>query len=265
MSSTNDYFDDMGWLGIATVRLADRTTRGEYLQQAADLWRHIRDRGSNDAAGGGIAWRKSQLRYKNTPSTDTFIILGTRLYRRTGEGEYLDAASRAFDWLDRTLRRADGFIEDGINRTGDGRIDTDWTFSYNQGLYVGACAELARAAGRPGLLTRAFETERAARAVLARDGVLVDEGGGGDEGLFKGVWYRYAAQLAACAGAAFNEDAERTVAHLVTGCEILWTRALRDDRPLADTDWRYPAPDRVPLSAQLAAVIATEACARAVR
>jgi predicted alpha-1,6-mannanase (GH76 family) len=260
----NDYFDDMGWMGIAALRLADLTGSDQYRQAAAALWRHIREHGWNDMAGGGIAWRKQQLCYKNTPANGPFIILGARLGRRTGEAEYLDVATRAYDWLDRTLRRPDGFIEDGINRKNDGQID-DWKFSYNQGLYMGACAELA-VAGRGELTARAFATERAGWAELAVDGVLVDRGDGGDVPLFKGVWYRYAAQLAQSAGAG-TDDAERVRAHLAGGCEILWARGLhadasRGERLLAGPDWREPATGRVPLSAQLAAIIATEACAR---
>jgi predicted alpha-1,6-mannanase (GH76 family) len=255
----NDYFDDMGWLGIAALRLADATGSARYLQAAASLWHHVRDRGWNETAGGGIAWQKQQPHYKNTPSNGPFIILGTRLHRRTGEAEYLDWAGRAFDWLDGTLRRPDGFVEDGINRKDDGQID-DWKFSYNQGLYIGACVELA-AAGRGALIQRAFATERAAWAELSVDGVITDGVDGGDVPLFKGIWYRYAAQLALSDGAG-TDDTERVRAHLVGGGDILWERGLREGRLLAGPDWREPASGRVPLSAQLAAVIATEACAR---
>jgi predicted alpha-1,6-mannanase (GH76 family) len=258
----NDYFDDMGWMGIAALRLAGLTGSDRYRQAAAALWHHIREHGWNDAAGGGIAWRKQQPHYKNTPSNGTFVILGTRLYRRTGEAGYLDWSTRAFDWLDGTLRRPDGFIDDGINRKDDGRID-DWKFSYNQGLYIGACAELA-AIGRTELTALAFATERAAFAELAVDGVPDDRGDGGDVPLFKGVWYRYAAQLALSPGAG-TDDSERVRAHLITGCDTLWARALHGDDLLAGPDWHRRATGRVPLSAQLAAVIATEACARLAR
>jgi predicted alpha-1,6-mannanase (GH76 family) len=255
----NDYFDDMGWMGIAALRLADLTGSDRYRQAAAALWNHVRERGWNETAGGGIAWRKQQLHYKNTPSNGPFVILGSRLYRRTGQAEYLEWSVRAFDWLDATLRRPDGFVADGINRKADGRVD-DWKFSYNQGLYIGACAELA-ALGRTELTARAFATERAGFAELAVDGVPDDGTGGGDAPLFKGVWYRYATQLALSAGAP-GDDAERVRAHLIAGCDTLWARALGGDDLLAGPDWHKPATGRVPLSAQLAAVIATEACAR---
>lgn len=255
----NDYFDDMGWMGIAALRLADLTGYARYRQAAAALWHHIREHGWNDAAGGGIAWCKQQPHYKNTPANGPFVILGARLYQRTGEAQYLDWSARAFDWLDATLRRPDGFVEDGINRKNDGKTD-DWKFSYNQGLYIGACTELA-AAGRTELTARAFATERAAGAELVVDGVPDDRGDGGDVPLFKGVWYRYAAQLASPAGPA-SDDAERVRAHLIAGCDTLWAGALGGDAPLAGPDWHKPAAGRVPLTAQLAAVIATEACVR---
>lgn len=264
----NDYFDDMGWLGIAIARLADLTDGDDasrYAGEASALWRHVRDHGWNDAAGGGIAWRKTQVDYKNTPSNGTFIILGARLYRKTGESEYLDWALRAFGWLSTTLRRADGFILDGINRRRDGGVDADWRFTYNQGLYIGSCTELAAATGDSELIDRAFTTAWAGYAELATDGVLLDPGGdSGDAGLFKGVMYRYAAQLALAAGAS-HPGTERLVGLLTGGCDVLWRQALRADSLLAGHDWRVPPSGRVPLSAQLSAVIATEACARLAR
>jgi predicted alpha-1,6-mannanase (GH76 family) len=254
----NDCFDDMGWLGLAVLRLFDLSGSSAYLSAASSLWSRIQTRGWNGTAGGGIAWREGQLHYKNTPSNGPFVILGARLYERTGSASYLEWASRAFEWLDGTLRRPDGFVDDGINRQGDGRVD-DWKLSYNQGLYMGAGVSLAAAADRRELIPRAFETEQSGYAALARDGVFLD-GDNGDAAMFKGIWYRYAASLALASGA--DPAALRVREHLLSGGEVLWARGFRAGSLLAGPDWRSPPTGRVPLTAQLAAVIATEACAK---
>jgi predicted alpha-1,6-mannanase (GH76 family) len=269
----NDYFDDMLWFGIATLRLHQATSEERYLRDAEALWRHVRAEGWNEECGGGIAWRKQQLAYKNTPSNGTFVILSARLHQTVGDYEYLEWGRQTLEWLEKTLRRDDGFVEDGINREGDGRIDTQWRFTYNQGLYIGACVALAsvtsgvmsEVASDSSLLDRALVTARTGFAELSVDGVLMDEGDGGDEGLFKGVMYRYAGELAEALPVAGSDIRELILA----AGETLWTRALDGGSGslLAGTDWRSPLPPdaHVPYSAQLSAIIGTEVCARLAR
>ncbi|WP_194905647.1 glycoside hydrolase family 76 protein [Catenulispora rubra] len=255
----NDYFDDMLWFGIALLRLHEATSERRYLDEAVKIWHHVRDEGWNDECGGGIAWRKQQLWYKNTPSNGTFVILGARLHRATWDTEYQDWARRSLDWLDKTLRGTDGFIEDGVNRENDGRVDTQWRFTYNQGLYIGACVELAAVSGDSTLLDRALVTARTAFRELSADGVLLDDGTGGDEGLFKGIMYRYAGLLVQA------DPSATDIRELILGAgQVLWTRALDGDALLAGTDWRTPpaADAHVPYSAQLSAIIGTEVCRR---
>ncbi|MFE3516651.1 glycoside hydrolase family 76 protein [Streptomyces sp. NPDC059166] len=271
----NDYFDDMLWYAIATLRLAEAETGEEarltYLAQAEALWRHVHELGWNEQCGGGIAWRKSQLYYKNTPSNGTFVILSARLHRHTGRPEYLLRARETFDWLTRTLLRPDGFVEDGLNRQEDGKLDTQWEFTYNQGLYIGACVELAatidsadaaNAGEAEALLDRALATDRAAYARLAVDGVPLDDGDGGDEGLFKGILMRYAGLLAQALDAAHRpSDAQEVRERLLTATGVLWDRALCGEELLAGPDWRKQDPGHFPYSAQVSAIMATEQAA----
>ena len=49
-----------------------------------------------------------------------------------------------------------------------------------------------------------------------------------------------------------------TRAHVLAGGDVLWARGLGAGSLLAGPDWRTPAPARVPLSAQLAAVSVSE-------
>jgi predicted alpha-1,6-mannanase (GH76 family) len=153
-----------------------------------------------------------------------------------------------------------GFVEDVIDRERDGRIDTHWRFTYNQGLYIGAAVELGRVTGNGDYLRQASRTALTAIAELSSDGVFRDEGGD-DEGLFKGVYYRYVGLLLA------DLDPRSATALAVTrsirsSTEALWQSGLRGDVLLAGNDWSRPPSGKIAYSTQLSAIMALEVRAR---
>ena len=80
-----------------------------------------------------------------------------------------------------------GFVWDGKNREGDGKIDKSWEFSYCQGVYIGAGVALYQATGDKSYLADAARTAQASKLRLTSPvtGVLPSESNG-DGGLFKG-------------------------------------------------------------------------------
>ncbi|WP_432563320.1 glycoside hydrolase family 76 protein [Kineococcus sp. SYSU DK003] len=252
----NDYFDDMLWLGLAALRLAGLSGEERYARDATAIWEHVVEFGWNDQLGPSLAWRKPQLDYKNTPANGPLAILSARLAEH-GDPRTLAYAGKALDWLEATLVGPDGFVEDGINRTGDGTVDRQWRFTYNQGLYIGACLAWAQATGTEDRLEQALRTARTAVRHLTADGVFhepVGEGGG-DVGLFKGVLYRYATLLVERTGDAGLRD------FLVASTDVLWRDGLGEDL-LAGDDWSRPWPGSSNYSTQLSALMATESAAR---
>lgn len=257
----NDYFDDMLWYALAILRLADASGDQGYLADAESIWAHVVEHGWNDTMGSSLAWRKQQLYYKNTPANGPLVILSARLFRRRPEGRYLDYALAAYRWLAETLVGADGFVEDGINREENGELDRHWRFTYNQGLFVGAGVALFEATGEQRYLDEAATTALTALRELADEGIFRQEGAGGDEGLFKGVYYRYVGTLLEHLDPA--GDAARTLEEFVrSSTDALWRNARVGPWLLAGDDWSASAPEKVDFSTHLSAIMALELRAR---
>jgi Predicted glycosyl hydrolase len=192
---TNDYFDDMEWMAIAILRLYDETKDDKYLNYAQILWKDIQ-RGWNDKMGGGIAWRKGQLDYKNTPANAPAAILAARLYKVTNDEADLEWAVKIYTFQkDNLVDPATGQVWDGINREGNGKIDKNWNFTYCHGVYIGAGVEMYNITGDATYLNDAVKTtEYALGKFIDKNGVFSAEGDG-DGGLFKGILIRYLGEL----------------------------------------------------------------------
>jgi predicted alpha-1,6-mannanase (GH76 family) len=272
-SLVNDYFDDMLWLVLALIRL-DRTARAASeptdgaLEDAVLLYEHVVERGWNDLLGPSLSWREQQPDYKNSPANGPLIIASLRLADLLPARQefFLAYAHRAMAWWEDTLVGADGFVEDGINREGDGRIDTQWAFTYNQGLYIGARVEWWRRTGDREQLDRAVACARTAIVRLSDGDVFRKEGAGGDEGLFKGIFYRYLGLLCDALADLPDVDGEpgRTRAELEgfvrRGTDVLARTALRADGTVlrAGGDWSVAEAGPIHLSTELSAVMAVE-------
>lgn len=256
---TNDYYDDMLWMGLALHRLGGHTHDPALRADVQTLWRDVRC-GWNEEQGGGIAWRKTQRDYKNTPANAPAVLLGVALHRDEGDGDALAFARRVYDWLDGNLvDRTSGLVWDGKNRRGDGRIDRDWLFTYNQGLFIGAAVALFEATREPRYRADAAAT---LAAMLARmtdaDGVL-RENGRGDGGLFKGILVRNLGAFAAA------DPGVRDAVHafLRRQAESMWSHAVAPAGPtLFPCDWRTDAAPPTELSAELSGVMLLEQLAK---
>lgn len=261
---TNDYYDDMLWMAIALQRLERHVGSAGLRGSVETLWRDVR-RGWNDEQGGGIAWRKTQLDYKNAPANAPAVIVGARLYEARHRRRDLEFALRVDDWLTRHLVDPDtGFVWDGVNRKGDGRTDKGWAFSYNQGVRIGAGLALFEATDDERHRAAAARTFEAARARLCDEQGVLRERGDGDGALFKGILVRYATDLALRPDV---DVAAAARAFVLRQAEALWSHTEgdreHDDTALAfSSNWRDGSGRRDELAAQLSAVMLLECAAR---
>jgi predicted alpha-1,6-mannanase (GH76 family) len=255
----NHYYDDVAWLGLALLRAQQHAglRRPEALEQIAARLRE----GWTDHGGGGIWWRRRERfddDYKNVPANGPAAILLARLPDepgvRVGDRTDRQRARSTLDWIEEYLVDEDtGLVYDGLHvrRDGDVREVETMIYTYCQGVFIGACVELATRdsmAGGGAWARRAVRTiEAVARHVTVPDepGPVLRGQGGGDGGLFAGILARYLALAATTLPTLGVEytGAARLAANLVyASAEAAWrNRTIAPGGPLFGPEWTKPA------------------------
>lgn len=189
-----NFYDDMEWFALSLFRAYEATGNTDYLNMSTSIWDDIKT-GKNSNQGGGIAWKKDQLDYKNVAANAPAIIYACRRHQKWGHSWELDLATELYGWLKSTLVTPEGRVRDGINRLGNGQID-DWQFTYNYGVFLGAALEMYQSTGNTIYLTDAITSADYSiqQAGLTTNGVFKNEGDR-DASLFKGILVRYLALL----------------------------------------------------------------------
>ena len=279
LTVVNNYYDDMAWLALSTLRLENLA---RHSRKKAGRRRNARvlksltlqfDSASTDDLGGGTFWSKRRD-FKNTPATAPVALY----YARTGQAA---RAQALLDWLDaRLFDPEQGLYRDGLRIAAGGEVVLESAiYTYNQGPVLGALLELGGEAN----LARAATLVASVARGLTLPALLVGRGatvlrceGTGDGGLFTGILVRYLA-LAAVDGR-LPAATRSTAAALVNDtAEAFWEgrRILAAGDPLARKGGRIlfsirpelPARDTCPagaaveLSTQLQAWMVLEAAA----
>jgi predicted alpha-1,6-mannanase (GH76 family) len=254
----NDYYDDVAWLGLALLRAEQHAGihRPDALRGIAGRLRE----GWTDHGGGGIWWRRRERfadDFKNVPANGPAAILLARLPdSASAEQDRIDRqrARSTVDWIDEYLIDEDtGLVYDGLHVRPDGEVRALETaiYTYCQGVFIGACVELATRdsiAGGGAWARRAVRTiEAVARHTTVPDelGPVLRGQGGGDGGLFGGILARYLALAATSLPVLGVEYAGvgRLAANLVySSAEAAWrNRTIAPGGPLFGPEWTKPA------------------------
>ncbi|HET9347524.1 MAG TPA: glycoside hydrolase family 76 protein, partial [Arthrobacter sp.] len=142
LTVVNNYYDDMAWLALSTLRLehlardsrtkAGRRRNARVLQSLTLQF----DSASTDDLGGGTFWSKKRD-FKNTPATAPVALY----YARTGEAA---RAQALLDWLAaRLFDPEQGLYRDGLRIAPGGDVVLESAiYTYNQGPVLGALLEL---------------------------------------------------------------------------------------------------------------------------
>lgn len=256
----NEFYDDMEWLALASLRGYQATNDNDYLDAANTLWTDIKT-GLNNNQGGGIAWRKSQLDYKNTPANAPAIIFACRLYALKKNDADLTLAQNLYTWLTATLvDPSSGIIWDGINGNHDGQISKN-KFTYNQGVYIGAALELYKVTNNADYLADAVRNATATinDTDISPGGLLKSEGQG-DGGLFKGILVRYLTLLIQ-EPAVSDNDRNAYIKFLKYNAQTLYTQGISRPALFVSPDWKSLPSGTTDLTTQLSGVMMIEAAA----
>lgn len=254
----NYYYDDMEWMALAALRAFQATADNNYKDIAMILWADIRNGWSADL-GGGIWWRKDNPS-KNTPSNMPAAILAARLYKAFNNADDLDWAKKIYTWQRATLyEAATGWVYDNLDKAGNKNLS--WKFTYNQGTFLGAALELFRITGNSSYKTDAIMASDYAvsSGQLTAGGVLKDEGGG-DGGLFKGIFVRYLTNLI-IDGELPVDKKQGYISFLVKNGQSLWSKATNKTSVLFNTAWDKMPGNSTDLTTQLSGVMLMESLA----
>ncbi|GAB3020132.1 glycoside hydrolase family 76 protein [Niabella terrae] len=270
----NEFYDDMGWHGLAHMRALDATGDQRYAQSSADLWQWI-TQGWTEYDGGGIKWRKPSddlKEGKGIPANGPAAIIAARRYKKYpneshGGFNNLQWAQRIYDWMkyNRTILSSGRVFEVIGNTNSD--------YSYDVGTFLGAALELYDITKDAAYLQDAIRITNYhithnidnTYGVMKDFGEQAGDGGGHDVNLFKGIFVRYFTLLIELPELE-QEQRETYISFLKNNASYLWIEGTQKspDIKFSYTWWKNPGDTEVwgDLRSAISAATTMEAMAR---
>jgi len=264
----NNYYDDMGWHGMAHLRALEATGDLRYEESARGLWKDI-VAGWNLDDGGGIPWNHEdnvQGKSKGIPSNGPAAIIAARRWQKYKEAEVvnghndLEWLSMIYSWMkeNRVVQQSGRVFENINDKNGD------WT--YNAGTYIGAAIEYYKITGNKVYLNDAIKTADWATSTLVNSNnkVLSDwaEQENHDVNLFKGIFVRYLTELIRTKDLP-ESSRKRYVNFLKNSGQILWSKGTAKSPFILFGYhwWEAPLSGKAGLRAELSGAMLMEAMA----
>jgi hypothetical protein len=136
--------DDSLWMGLAIMADESGSPTPGLLERAEAVFDLAV--ANWDRADGGVYWEESGAggRERAVVSNAPAVVLGVELYRRTGQDRYLRWSEQDMTWLQKhLLDPTDGLYDDHVDGAGDHQTVDPTTYTYTQGIVVGALAALS--------------------------------------------------------------------------------------------------------------------------
>jgi predicted alpha-1,6-mannanase (GH76 family) len=237
----DNFYDDENWITLALLHSYRVTKDPTYLNQAKTVYADIMKAWDTTCCIpghlGGLFWEKPMTN-KVTAINAGAVISASRLYEDTSDMTYLNFAKQVFAfWSANMVDMTTGHVYDGMDNTGT--INMSWNFTYNEGLFIGAVVELAKATGDNSNLPLAHkvagymmakETETTSEGTILSDGKC-----SGDGEMFKGIGARYLGEL-------YAADPSHTEYRdfLQRSADAAWTLARDSMTGNISCDWMGP-------------------------
>ena len=167
------YYDDNAWIVLGMIEVYGVTGDLQFLSRAEKTAAFVLS-GEDSQLGGGLYWRESDKKSKNTCTNGPAIVGVLRLYQITRKPAYLETAKRLYAWVNSHLQDKDGLYWDNINLKGE---VSQMKFTYNTALMLRANVEFYRVTKDPKYIAEASRIAYAAlQKWFAPDGGVHDGG-----------------------------------------------------------------------------------------
>jgi len=159
------YYDDNVWLALSWLEAYQAFGDTVFLERAKRTMTYVLS-GWDEQLGGGIYWRESDRKSKNT-CINAPAAVACLLLAELGEAGYEDRGRQLLTWTVEHLHDdSDGLFLDNV-AVADGKI-TNWKFSYNAALPIRAWLAAARLSDGDEAAGYLAEARRTADAGLAK-------------------------------------------------------------------------------------------------
>ena len=189
----DNYYDDEGWWVLTWIRAYELTGDRAYLRQAKSVFKAL-TKGWTPACGGGLQWAHRKP-YKNAITNETFMADAALLHEATpGDTRYARWALREWRWFSASgMLTRSHLVIDGLSPRCRPKLHSP-TWTYNQGMLIGAMVSMAKMTDRRSFLVIARRVAHAAihSPRLSPHGILHEpcrpSSCGRDAPMFKGIF-----------------------------------------------------------------------------
>jgi predicted alpha-1,6-mannanase (GH76 family) len=195
LAKTND---DVLWASIMCLRAYGITGNRAYLLQGKKAFDAIYARAISPNLGGGL-WNNQGKTSKNTCTNLPASVAAAMLSQSLHDPSYLRKAKHLYAWVRSHLYNSStGAVYDHVTpKPGGGTTIDRTTWTYNQGILIGAADQLYRITKDRSYYDAALKTLSFTRSSLTADGILKSEVAPGSSlyvssGGYKGMFVRWA-------------------------------------------------------------------------
>ncbi|TRX21665.1 RICIN domain-containing protein [Flavobacterium franklandianum] len=243
----NDYYDDLEWLCLASFNCYNATKDSEFLDAVHQIWSEIKTGYANNA----MSWKKGCTSpCNNSIANAPAIIIAVKLYQLEGDPVNLQMAKDIHAWMKANVLNAQGGIWDAPDN-----YDPSWQFSYNSGMYIGACLELSIVTGQQSYVDDGIKASEFMMNYRLYDGGVfyLNEKGQGDGGLFKGIFAKWFAEFVRV-GNLTQAQKERYLKVIKHTGDYVWDNSVDKSSFLISPDWERRPNGTIDLSTQTSGV-----------